>query len=568
MAQNVKTIIRSARKTGRRFSTLKKEHVDRTLPSDTHVEEILPFSQLRDKEIASLLNKYHIGLTVEEAKKIRRILKRDPTLTEVVIWGIQGSEHSSYKSSKRHLKLLPTQAPNVMLGPSEDSGIIEIARTKKERFGIVMAHESHNHPSQVVPYEGSATGVGGIVRDVLCMGAHVIAIADPLRFGDIKKAESLLTAEGVVDGIGGYGNPIGVPNIAGDVYFDKSFNDNCLVNVVALGLLEEKEIIHSRAPKGAGKKGYDIIIVGKPTDRSGMGGAAFASKTLREQDKGKNKGAVQEPNPFLKRHILESTYELFRILKDKKLIDDVGFKDLGAGGVMCASFCWIVPPRITQMVLDHYNKRWAFSEIATGAGAGVIGKVTSNKNYVLRYKGAVVCEARAQDICEALLYNRPFKPRRVSYKEPRLSMPRDLEKVFLQLLSHENIASRKPIFESYDKNVQGSVLLEAGQADAGVILPFLNRADADESLKKIAVSLSVDGNPRYGKISPYWQAVNANPFFAPDAEVVGRLEEYITGHFGKRESVQSFRQGFDSSTGDHRDIGAGGRYGKNYYAVI
>ena len=177
--------------------------------------------------------------------------------------GIQGSEHSSYKSSKRHLKMLPTDGPNVMLGPCEDSGIVEIAKINGKRYGIVISHESHNHPSQVVPFEGAATGIGGCVRDVLCMGAHVIAVADPLRFGDIRRNQTKLIASGVVDGIGGYGNPIGVPNIGGDVYFNKSFNENCLVNVVALGVLSEDEIIHSRAPKGAGQNYHEIIIVGE-----------------------------------------------------------------------------------------------------------------------------------------------------------------------------------------------------------------------------------------------------------------------------------------------------------------
>ncbi|MEK9133174.1 MAG: AIR synthase related protein, partial [Patescibacteria group bacterium] len=302
-----------------------------------HQEPILGFSKLKDKEIAELLKENRIGLTVDEAKKISKLLKRDPTLTEATIWGIEGSEHSSYKSSKRHLKMLPTEGPNVILGPCEDAGIVEIAETDGKRWGIVVSHESHNHPSQVVPYEGAATGIGGNVRDVLCMGAHVIAVADPLRFGDITKNQTKLIASGVIDGISGYGNPIGVPNIGGDVYFNKNFNDNCLVNVVTLGLLREDEILHSRAPKGAGAKNHDIILIGKPTDMSGMGGAAFASLQLTDADKEKNKGAVQEPNPFLKRHIMESTYALFKILKDKKLIDKVGFKDLGAGGIMCAT---------------------------------------------------------------------------------------------------------------------------------------------------------------------------------------------------------------------------------------
>lgn len=278
------------------------------------------------------LAKYNIGLTLAEAIRIEReILKREPTVTELVVFGIEGSEHCSYRSSHQYLKLLPTKAPNVILGPSEDAGIVRIA----PGWGIVIGHESHNHPSQIVPYEGAATGIGGIVRDVICMGAKVIAVADGLRFGEIKENRSKWIHEGVVRGISGYGNPIGVANLGGDLYYNDSFNDNCLVNVVALGVVKESEIIHSRAPKNA--ENFNFILVGKPTDNSGFGGASFASLELDEEKKEQNKGAVQEPNAFLKRHLLESTYDLFKTLKEKKFLSKVGFKDLGAGGVICAS---------------------------------------------------------------------------------------------------------------------------------------------------------------------------------------------------------------------------------------
>lgn len=512
-----------------------------------YVEKILELSKLPENKIAQVLKENKISLTPAEAKKINKLLGRDPTLTEATIWGIEGSEHSSYKSSKRHLKMLPTSGPNVMLGPSEDAGIIEIAKINGKRYGIVISHESHNHPSQVVPYEGAATGIGGNVRDVLCMGAHVIAVADPLRFGEISKNQTKLIASGVVDGISGYGNPIGVPNIGGDVYFNKSFNDNCLVNVVTLGILCEDEIIHSRAPKGAAEKGYDIILVGKPTDMSGMGGAAFASLKLNEEDKEKNKGAVQEPNPFLKRHIMESTYDLFKILKEKKLIQKVGFKDLGAGGIMCSTvemvahagygaeinldkvhiaipdlppqimacsetqerMCWITPKELTKFILNHYNEKWALPQIAKGAQASVIGKVTKGGRYVVTYRGTKVCDALATDITAGLSYNRPFAPRRKAFREPKLPMPRNLKNVFLKLLAHENIACRAPVYESYDKNIQALSVIEAGQADAGVIAPLRNREDIPEEFQKLGVALSADANPLYGQIDPYWQAANA-----------------------------------------------------------
>src|SRR3990167_1639097 len=258
----------------------------------------LPFSGMDDDAIAGVLKKYRIGLTVEEARKIATLLGRDPTLVEAVIWGIQGSEHCSYKSSRRFLKAFHTEGDHVILGPKEDSGIVAITDGPKgKRWGIVVSHESHNHPSQIVPYEGAATGVGGNVRDVLCMGARVIGVMDALRFGDLQSEETKTIAKEVARGVAGYGNPLGIPNLGGDTEFDEAYNAGCLVNVVCHGLVREDEVIHSFVPAEAGEAGYDIILIGKPTDRSGFGGASFASVVLNEEEKEKNTGAVQEPNP-------------------------------------------------------------------------------------------------------------------------------------------------------------------------------------------------------------------------------------------------------------------------------
>ena len=176
--------------------------------------DVLEFSKMTDYEVKKVLKDNKIGLTVDEARKIETdILKRPPTLTEAVVWGIQGSEHCSYRSSRPFLKALPTDAPNVILGPKEDAGIVEIARDGEDRWGLVMSHESHNHPSQIVPYEGAATGIGGNVRDVCCMGAKVIGTMDPLRMGNPEVNECRVISNEVVRGIAGYGNPIGVPNM-------------------------------------------------------------------------------------------------------------------------------------------------------------------------------------------------------------------------------------------------------------------------------------------------------------------------------------------------------------------
>ncbi len=242
-----------------------------------------------DAALEAELRAHGLALKPSEMRTIAAKLGRDPTIVEAHAFDAQWSEHCSYKSSRHFLRRLPTEGPTVMQGPQEDAGIVHLGTWEGKKYGIVIAHESHNHPSQVVPFEGAATGIGGIVRDVLCMGARVIAVADPLRLGPQDDAHSRYVAQGVVDGIAAYGNAIGVPNIGGDVYFHDGFRDNCLVNVVALGLVEQSEIIHSAAPPGA--EGWDIVLVGKATDRSGFGGAAFSSLVLDEADAEQNKGA-------------------------------------------------------------------------------------------------------------------------------------------------------------------------------------------------------------------------------------------------------------------------------------
>jgi phosphoribosylformylglycinamidine synthase subunit PurL len=531
--------------------------------------EYLEFSKMTDEEVRKVLKKNKIGLTVPEARKIETdILKRPPTLTEAVIWGIQGSEHSSYKSSRRFLKILPTEAPNVILGPKEDAGIVEIARDGKDRWGLVISHESHNHPSQVVPYEGAATGIGGNVRDVCCMGARVIGVMDPLRFGDPAVNECRIIANEVVRGIAGYGNPIGVPNMGGDINFSESFNDNCLVNVVTFGLVKEDEVIHSYVPEEAADVGYDIIIIGKPTDNSGMGGAAFASLELDEKDKEANKGAVQEPNPFLKRHILASTYDLFDRLKKMGKLHKVGFKDMGAGGNVCSTveqvvsrgfgaeidlgkihvamenlhpsviaasetqerFAWTCHPELTQMILDHYNVKWELGKVAKNAKASLVGKVTPGGQYILWYKGEKVVDAQAKDITEGLQYNRPTKPKNYNHlKEPEIRGEElDLNKLFVQLLGAKNICSRHRVYNKYDKDVQGNSIIEAGEADAGIMAPLLDKEGVSLKAQKIGVAVSSDGISRYSKISPYWQAADAVTESMRNVAAVGATPQALT----------------------------------------
>lgn len=526
--------------------------------------ENFEFSKMSDEEIRELLKANKIGLSVEEARQVEKILGRPPTLTEAVIFGIQCSEHCAYRSTKKYLKQLPTDAPNVILGPVEDAGVVEIANVEGERYGLVMAHESHNHPSQIVPFEGAATGVGGIVRDVLCMGAKVIGTLDPLRFGDINLNNARHIAEGVISGIAGYGNPIGVPNLGGDVTFDSSFNDNCLVNVVAFGLVKESELIHSYVPSEAAEVGYDIIIVGKPTDCSGMGGAAFASIELDEKDKEANKGAVQEPNPFLKRHLLISTYDLFNLIQENGYSDKISFKDMGAGGNVCSTveqvaernfgaeidlgkinvgmenlhpsviacaetqerFAWMCHPDITDFILDHYNKKWDLPSVAENAKAVKVGKVKKG-NYTIFYDGKKECDAKAVDLTEGIQYDREVTPREDAFEEPEINEKSNYSEDLLKLLASENIASRRPIYEKYDKQVRGDTIIESGEADAGMLAPLLGE-NLPEKYKNIGIALTADGNARYGLISPYYQAQNAVVEAMRNVSAVGAYPIAIT----------------------------------------
>ena len=512
----------------------------------TFTRETVDFSDLTDEEIRKKLAELNIPLTPDEVLKIQNeMLGRAPSLAELILFSIQGSEHCSYKSSRNHLKQFTTDGPDVVLGAKEDAGVVAIATdNKQQRWCIVMSHESHNHPSQIVPYEGAATGVGGNVRDVMCMGAEVIAITDSFRFGDIKENKTKWIQDGVVAGVAGYGNPLGIPNIGGDLYYHKGYNENCLVTLVTLGIVREDQIIHSFAPTGA--DGYDLILIGKPTDNSGFGGASFASLELEEEKKEQNKGAVQEPNAFLERHLLKSSYELFKILKDKEMINRVGFKDLGAGGVACASvelaetsgygaevwmnnihigmgglhpsvylcsetqerFMWVSPPDITPMIINHYNKVFALPTVSKGAKASVIGKVRDNGQYIVYNNEEEIVNAPASEVTQGFLYDRPHEPKETKYLEPEIPESENYKQVLIDILAHENMASREPIFESYDKQVQGRVHLETGQADSGVMAPF-NSEQYPLEIRDVGIALSTDHNPYYGIIDPYWGGVNA-----------------------------------------------------------
>jgi len=527
-----------------------------------------------DRELGTALRGAGITLTLDEARKVARLLGRDPTLVEANIFNTMWSEHCSYKSSRAMLgRHLPTEASHVILGPGEDAGIVRLAERGGKSYCLAIAHESHNHPSQIVPNEGAATGIGGIVRDVYCMGADVVGVMDALRFGDPTGDRAERTREivhGVVEGIWQYGNALGVPNLGGDVVFDGSFDDNCLVNVVAVGLIEESDIIRSRVPEAARGRDYDVVLVGKPTDPSGFGGATFASRILDEDRAVEDKYAVQVPDPFLKRMITVATVEVLKLVRERGAA--IGFKDLGAGGIACATselgaaaglgvrvdlssvvvaeedmlpeviacsetqerYCLVVPRELTPDVLGIYNEDFELPELCHGARAVVIGEVIEEPRYVLLHEGNVVCDASTEQITTGIAYDRQARPRIRSFENVAPPDDLDVGEALVALLASPNIASREHVFRHYDSEVKGLTAVRPGEADAGVIVPVPG--------EDFGVAVSVDGNPFLGALDPYEAGAAAVAEAVRNVAAVGAVPIALTDclNFGNPESPEVF----------------------------
>ncbi|MCX6672953.1 MAG: phosphoribosylformylglycinamidine synthase subunit PurL, partial [Methanothrix sp.] len=422
------------------------------------------------------------------------------------------------------------------------------------------------------------TGIGGIVRDVNCMGATVVATADPLRFGNPygpKANKVRWVAEGVVDGLWQYGNALGVPNMGGDIVFNDSFDDNCLVNVVSLGIVRRDQIIRSRAPPLAGEKGYDVILIGKPTDSSGLGGVTFASEALREEDEETNRGAVQIPDPFLKNVLFKANDDLFRLVREEGI--EIGFKDLGGGGFTCATsemgsaggfgmeinlddmhkagdfpaevlsiaetqerFLIVSPQELREKILKIYNEDWDLPNVYEGARASVVGKINTGDRFTVTHKGEMVCDVPIQHLTEGIRYNRLELPRTIRVQEPDVAEPADYNQVLLQILRSPNIASREHVYRYYDTEVMGNAVIRPGEADAGLIAPVRG--------EKFGIALAVDSNPFYGRISPYWGGATAVAEAMRNVAAIGAVPSTLTdclnyGNPEKPEAFWEFREG-------------------------
>jgi phosphoribosylformylglycinamidine synthase len=512
--------------------------------------------------VSAQLRARGVSLEPDEVKLLAELLGRPPRWAEAVLFGILWSEHCSYKSTRHLLKRLPTEAPQVVIGPGEDAGVVRLPVPCDDTV-LVLGHESHNHPSQVLPVEGAATGVGGIVRDIVCMGAEVVGVMDCLRFGDPRSGvHARDVMRGVVEGIASYGNALGVPNLGGDTVFDAGYDHNCLVNAIAVGFAPADGVLRSRVPEGPGP--WAFVLVGKPTDESGFGGAAFASGELAASDQ---RGAVQLPDPFLKRVLNVATYEAFRRVRAQGLA--CGFKDLGAGGIACATselaaaggcgaeialedahrvarelapevllcaetqerYCWVVPESFAAELCAIYEREFALAKVHPGAGARVIGRAVPEKRYTVRWHGETLVD------CEVLAITTGRRIERASAKRERAKPPRsrrravDTRKALLTLLSSVNGGSREYLYRHYDGDVQGRTWLHAGEGDAAVL-----RIHPERSM---GVAFGVAGNPFWCEGDARAGAAHAVAEAARNVAVVGARPWALTDclNFGHPEDA-------------------------------
>ena len=457
------------------------------------------------------------GLTPAEYEKIRGLLGREPNPTEVGIFAVMWSEHCSYKSSRIHLKTLPTQGPDVLQGPGENAGVIRIG----DGWACAFKIESHNHPSFIEPFQGAATGVGGILRDVFTMGARPVAIMDALRFGPLagsaESAHNQTILTGVVSGIAHYGNCFGVANLGGETMFARCYSANPLVNAFALGIAREDQLFFGKA-SGVGNP---VLYVGAKTGRDGIHGATMASEEFSEGSAAKRPN-VQVGDPFLEKLLLEACLEAMATGAI------VGIQDMGAAGLTSSS-CEMgaragtgidldldrVPQRESRMTADEMMlsesqermllvaERGRETEIASvfakwGLDAVTVGEVTGDGVLRVRHRGAVVAEIPNSALTdEAPKYDRPRKPaaRRHPLEAQSEWLPkpdRDLARDLLALLASPNICSKAWIWEQYDTMVRTNTLAGPG-SDAGVIRIKGTR---------YGLAMALDGNGRWCQLDP------------------------------------------------------------------
>ncbi|AHL23346.1 phosphoribosylformylglycinamidine synthase subunit PurL [Thermococcus nautili] len=447
-----------------------------------------------------------------EEKLIRERLKREPNELEWAMLEVMWSEHASYKSSRPWLKLLPTDNEHVILGPGEDAGIVKF----DDETWIVVGIESHNHPSAVEPYGGAATGVGGIVRDILCMGARPIALLDPIRFGPLEKERNRYLFEGVVKGIADYGNRIGVPTVGGETEFDESLDNYTLVNVACVGVMRPEHLVHSYVTE----PGLKLILVGNRTGRDGIHGVTFASEELSENAEEEDRSAVQIPDPFTEKLLIEATLEAVYTGKVKAL------KDLGGGGLTCAAsemagkkgfgaviYADRVPLREpgmtpTEVMISESQERMLFAvrpEDIEEIGRifdkyelewTVVGETIEEPRFVVYWWGEKVADLPIELLTDVPTIEWELKP--YSAERPVETPDVSFGEAFDLVWGSPNILSKRWVWEQYDHEVQGRTVLKPGR-DAAVL-----KINDEYGLAFVA-----DGNPNHSYLNPYHGAMGA-----------------------------------------------------------
>ncbi|MDA7985634.1 MAG: phosphoribosylformylglycinamidine synthase subunit PurL [Synechococcus sp. H1_metabat_bins_2.tsv.006] len=467
------------------------------------------------------------GLTPEDYNEIVRRLGRHPNRAELGMFGVMWSEHCCYRNSRPLLGQFPTEGPRILVGPGENAGVVDLGEGHRLAFKI----ESHNHPSAVEPFQGAATGVGGILRDIFTMGARPMALLNALRFGPLEESRNAGLMEGVVAGIAHYGNCVGVPTVAGEVAFDPSYSGNPLVNAMALGLMETETIVRS----GASGVGNPVVYVGSTTGRDGMGGASFASAELSE-DSLDDRPAVQVGDPFLEKGLIEACLEAFQSG------DVVAAQDMGAAGLTCSCAEMAakgdlgieldldrVPARETGMtayefLLSESQERMLFVVQAGreeplmqrfrrwGLQAAVVGRVLEEPVVRVLQNGAVAAEVPSRALAEDTPINRrellsePPAAVQQHWQWQEGSLPalasEAVERTLLQLLDDPTIASKRWVWRQYDHQVQANTVVKPGGADAAV-LRLRSQQDHDpQSSNQRGVAATVDCPNRWVALDP------------------------------------------------------------------
>lgn len=446
-------------------------------------------------------------LTDSEIEYIEGILNRKMNSLEEGMLDVMFSEHCSYKSSRPILRTFPTEGKNIILGPGDDAGLVSVT----DKYALAVGMESHNHPSAIEPYGGAGTGIGGILRDIISMGAMPIALLDSLRFGPLDDEKSRYLFEHVVKGISDYGNRVGVPTVAGEVEFDESFRTNPLVNVMCVGLVEKDKIVRGIAPN----VGDVFLLMGGTTGRDGIHGVTFASEELTSDSETEDRPAVQVADPFTKKRVLEASLEIL------DTINVSGVKDLGGGGLTCcvselvdssnngaAVDLRAIPLREEGMtpyeiMLSESQERMIFvlnpkdvkkaREICDKHEivSTVIGEVTEGNNMVIIDEGEELANLPTVLLADPPSLNRPLEE--IPENSEKIEVDHvDIAESLLKLLSSPNIASKEWVFKQYDHEVQVRTVVKPGD-DAAVL-----RID-DET----AIALTTDSNTIHTKLSPY-----------------------------------------------------------------